>query len=111
MHSQAMDILKLKFSLNIQSTFYNLILQIFSYYNLHLITRLLQSQLMHQLDKFILNKNPEARYKHSLTFSVYNFLAHKNILFVNNKTGAADLVVDANNPNKLTRLIKCIKQY
>ena len=25
----------------------------------------------------------------------------KNILFVNNKTGAADLVVDANNPNKL----------
>ncbi len=25
----------------------------------------------------------------------------KNILFINNKTGAADLVVDANNPNKL----------
>ena len=25
----------------------------------------------------------------------------KNVLFVNNKTGAADLVVDANNPNKL----------
>ncbi|MCF6223692.1 MAG: hypothetical protein L3J34_08185 [Flavobacteriaceae bacterium] len=28
-------------------------------------------------------------------------LTWRNILFVNNKTGAADLVVDANNPNKL----------
>ncbi len=32
--------------------------------------------------KFILNKNEEARYKHSLTFSVYNFFSHKNIVFV-----------------------------
>ncbi len=37
--------------------------------------------------KFILNKNPENRFQHSLTFSIYNFLAHKNIVAVNfNKT-------------------------
>jgi hypothetical protein len=33
--------------------------------------------------KFILNKNPENRLQHSLTFSVYNVLAHKNIVAVN----------------------------
>ena len=37
--------------------------------------------------KFILNRNPESRFKHSLTFSIYNTLAHKNIVAVNfNKT-------------------------
>ena len=33
--------------------------------------------------KFTLNKNPENRYQHSLTFSLYNALAHKNIVAVN----------------------------
>jgi hypothetical protein len=33
--------------------------------------------------KFILNKKPESRYQHSLTFSVYNALLHKNIVTVN----------------------------
>lgn len=33
--------------------------------------------------KFILNKDPENRYRHSLTFSIYNALAHKNIVAVN----------------------------
>jgi hypothetical protein len=37
--------------------------------------------------KFILNKRPENRFQHSLTFSVYNALAHRNIVAVNfNKT-------------------------
>ena len=37
--------------------------------------------------KFILHKNPENKYQHSLTFSVYNALMHKNIVAVNfNKT-------------------------
>ncbi|MBK6619804.1 MAG: TonB-dependent receptor [Saprospirales bacterium] len=33
--------------------------------------------------KFTLNKNPESRYQHSLTFSIFNVLAHKNIVAVN----------------------------
>ncbi len=33
--------------------------------------------------KFILNKDPESRFQHSFTFSIYNFLAHKNIVAVN----------------------------
>ena len=33
--------------------------------------------------KFVLNRRPDNRYQHSLTFSVYNFLAHKNIVAVN----------------------------
>ena len=33
--------------------------------------------------KFILNKNPENRYQHSLTFSIYNALAHRNVVAVN----------------------------
>ena len=33
--------------------------------------------------KFMLNKNPENKYQHSLTFSLYNALAHKNIVAVN----------------------------
>lgn len=33
--------------------------------------------------KFILNKNPENRFQHSLTFSLYNAFAHKNIVAVN----------------------------
>ena len=33
--------------------------------------------------KFILNKNPESRFQNSLTFSIYNALAHKNIVAVN----------------------------
>lgn len=33
--------------------------------------------------KFILNKKPTARYRHDLTFSIYNFLARKNIVAVN----------------------------
>lgn len=40
----------------------------------------------HRLDvawRFILNKNPKARYQHSLTFSIYNALAHKNVVHVN----------------------------
>lgn len=32
--------------------------------------------------KFILNKKPDNYFQHSLTFSVYNFLAHKNIYSV-----------------------------
>lgn len=39
----------------------------------------------HRLDiafKFVLNRRPDNRYQHSLTFSVYNFLAHKNIVAV-----------------------------
>ena len=37
--------------------------------------------------KFILNKKPEARFQHNLTFSIYNVLARKNIVAVNfNKT-------------------------
>ncbi|MBK7095597.1 MAG: carboxypeptidase-like regulatory domain-containing protein [Saprospiraceae bacterium] len=42
--------------------------------------------------KFILNKNPDNRLEHNLTFSVYNVLANKNIVDVNfNKT------IDQNN--------------
>ncbi len=40
----------------------------------------------HRMDfavKFILNKNPENRYRHSLTFSLFNALAHKNIVDIN----------------------------
>ncbi len=33
--------------------------------------------------KLILNRDPESSFQHSLTFSVYNFLAHKNIVAVN----------------------------
>lgn len=33
--------------------------------------------------KFILNRKPENYYQHSLTFSIYNVLAHKNIVAVN----------------------------
>ena len=33
--------------------------------------------------KFILNKNPDSRFQNSLTFSIYNVLAHKNIVAVN----------------------------
>ncbi len=33
--------------------------------------------------KFQLNKNDEARYQHALIFSIYNVLAHKNIVTVN----------------------------
>jgi outer membrane receptor for monomeric catechols len=33
--------------------------------------------------KFILNKKPTARYRHDLTFSIYNLLARKNIVAVN----------------------------
>jgi len=33
--------------------------------------------------KFILNKKETNRYQHSLTFSIYNFFAHKNVIAVN----------------------------
>ncbi len=33
--------------------------------------------------KYILNKNPKNRYRHSLTFSLFNALAHKNIVDIN----------------------------
>jgi hypothetical protein len=33
--------------------------------------------------KLILNKNPEGRFQHSLTFSIYNALLHRNIVSVN----------------------------
>jgi len=33
--------------------------------------------------KFILNKRPENRYQHSLTFSIYNVFSHPNIVAVN----------------------------
>ena len=33
--------------------------------------------------KFILNKRADRQFQHSLTFSIYNFLAHKNIIAVN----------------------------
>jgi len=36
----------------------------------------------HRMDiafKFILNKTEDKKYKHSLTFSIYNVLAHKNV--------------------------------
>lgn len=37
--------------------------------------------------KFVLNRNPENRYQHNLSFSIYNVLANKNIVDVNfNKT-------------------------
>ncbi len=49
--------------------------------------------------KFILNKNPKAKFQHNLTFSLYNVFAHKNIVDVNfNKTenGDARPIVQAN---------------
>ncbi len=33
--------------------------------------------------KFILNKSPQKKYRHSITFSIYNLLASKNIVAVN----------------------------
>ncbi len=33
--------------------------------------------------KFILTKDPKSRFQHDLSFSIYNFLAHKNIVAVN----------------------------
>ncbi|HHS95934.1 MAG TPA: hypothetical protein ENJ45_05025 [Phaeodactylibacter sp.] len=33
--------------------------------------------------KFVLNKKPDARFRHDLTFSIYNLLGHKNIVAVN----------------------------
>lgn len=48
----------------------------------------------HRLDvtaKYILNKNPEKKYQHDLSFSIFNFYGRKNVLFVNyNKTVNAD---------------------
>ena len=49
--------------------------------------------------KFILNKNPDSKFQNSLTFSIYNFLLHKNVVAVNfnkieNNTG--DPIVKAN---------------
>jgi hypothetical protein len=48
----------------------------------------------HRMDisaTYRLNRNPENRYRHTLTFSVYNFYGRKNVLFYNyNKTAAAD---------------------
>lgn len=33
--------------------------------------------------KYNFNKNPDSKYQHSLTFSIYNALAHKNVVAVN----------------------------
>lgn len=48
----------------------------------------------HRLDvsgTFRLNRNPENKYQHSLTFSIYNFYGRRNTLFYNyNKVVAAD---------------------
>jgi CarboxypepD_reg-like domain/TonB dependent receptor/TonB-dependent Receptor Plug Domain len=44
--------------------------------------------------KFVLNKNPEARFKHDLTFSIYNFFARKNVVAVNFN----QVLDDNNNP-------------
>jgi CarboxypepD_reg-like domain/TonB-dependent Receptor Plug Domain len=45
----------------------------------------------HRLDisaTYKLNKNPENKFRHSLSFSIYNFYGRKNTLFINyNKTG------------------------
>ena len=49
--------------------------------------------------KFILNKNPDSKFQNSLTFSIYNFLAHKNVVAVNfNKieNNAGEPIVKAN---------------
>lgn len=49
--------------------------------------------------KFIINKKPTANFQHDLTFSIYNVLAHKNIVDVNfNKVdnGSGRPVVQAN---------------
>ncbi|MEN8249336.1 MAG: TonB-dependent receptor [Bacteroidota bacterium] len=56
----------------------------------------------HRLDfsaRFQLNKNPESRYKHNLTFSLYNVYSQKNPIFINfNKsiTEEGDFVVPVN---------------
>jgi hypothetical protein len=48
----------------------------------------------HRLDlsaNFRLNKNPEKKFQHNLSFSIYNFYGRKNLLFVNyNKTETDD---------------------
>jgi hypothetical protein len=48
----------------------------------------------HRMDisaTFKLNKNPEKRFKHSVSFSVFNLYGRKNSLFVNyNKTESSD---------------------
>ena len=49
--------------------------------------------------KFILNRDPKSRFQNSLTFSIYNALAHKNVVAVNfNKIedDSGTLVVEAN---------------
>ena len=49
--------------------------------------------------KFILNRDPKSRFQNSLTFSIYNALAHKNVVAVNfNKIedDSGNLVVQAN---------------
>ncbi|HEY0741766.1 MAG TPA: TonB-dependent receptor, partial [Chryseosolibacter sp.] len=56
----------------------------------------------HRLDvsaKYKLNRNPEKKYQHELSFSIFNFYARKNILFVNfhkTKSEDGDLEIPAN---------------
>jgi hypothetical protein len=56
----------------------------------------------HRMDvsaKYKLNRNPEKKYQHDLSFSIFNFYGRKNILFVNyNKTESAsgDFQIPAN---------------
>lgn len=52
--------------------------------------------------KFILNKDPQKRFQHSLTFSIYNFLGRKNTVAVNfNK-----IPVDGSRPLVPTNLLE-----
>ncbi|MEX2235498.1 MAG: TonB-dependent receptor [Cyclobacteriaceae bacterium] len=64
----------------------------------------------HRLDvsgTYRLNKNPDNKFTHNLTFSIFNLYARKNALFVNyNKTETADgsfkIPADLTDPNRVT---------
>lgn len=54
-----------------------------------------------------LNKNPEKKYQHNLSFSIYNFYARKNALFINynktlNKDGNLKISSNLLDTNRLT---------
>jgi hypothetical protein len=64
----------------------------------------------HRLDvgaTHVLNKNPDSKFKHSLNFSIYNFYARENSLFVNynkiqNSEGDFKVAENLLDPNRVT---------
>ena len=64
----------------------------------------------HRLDlsaTYALNRNPESKYIHNLSFSIFNFYGRKNALFVNyhkteTKDGSLKIASDVSDPTRVT---------